>query len=622
MKRNISAVLVVVMLVSACVGFVGCGPSKDTTLEDSLENMRLASHFVSTTTLEIKVEPDLVKELHAIDFPDQVLKECFIGAFTQPIVIVIDKFTDPTVPSRNKGSIDVSVTFQYAPTNSETLEGMDDEEEESVAPTNPTGSVKHNINFTFRYDFTDKTDYKADLYIAVPSFLPDSNAFKAKETKYFSLNLAKIPKLAPVLNLIASLQENPNVSLFDATFPFDSIIEYLDYSKVKSERYAISLDNNQFQQSIGLLVDYVLSADDVFNILYLQNERVELNVDTQKEMLKQDLHQKSKELVSFGWEENNFKSIEYAFEVSKPAGGLNFLTGGGDKKRYVDKREMDIYFTVVPRNIASFLGLQAASIPFEMRTPQPTQTSNKNAPQQVVEQVSSTVETARFDPAKISNSTYKVKISTTTVYSEYSTAIEAPKKPPSKNVQTLDSQLEVVIKNAMSLVIRNSLSAFNKTFTLAKPNDPSSSTGSSSDPIDPSEPDPTLPDGLPPQNERIVVYLDGNALEFPKDSKPLLKGDSIMVPARFFFETLGGTMRYEVINDVGVVFGEKGSTEITLIVNNKIAYLNGNEFPLDQPATNLNDRVLVPLRFVAESLNLSVVYTNDNDWINVKLDQK
>lgn len=53
---------------------------------------------------------------------------------------------------------------------------------------------------------------------------------------------------------------------------------------------------------------------------------------------------------------------------------------------------------------------------------------------------------------------------------------------------------------------------------------------------------------------------------------------------------------------------ENAFTTIELEKNKKEAIVNGIKIDLDVPATIIEGRMMVPLRFVAESLNCSVEY--------------
>lgn len=64
---------------------------------------------------------------------------------------------------------------------------------------------------------------------------------------------------------------------------------------------------------------------------------------------------------------------------------------------------------------------------------------------------------------------------------------------------------------------------------------------------------------------------------------------------------------------------EKGEDDKVIIFNlaeNKV-YVGEDEVAIDVPAEVMNNRTMVPLRFIAENLGLSVEYDNETQTIQV-----
>ena len=87
-----------------------------------------------------------------------------------------------------------------------------------------------------------------------------------------------------------------------------------------------------------------------------------------------------------------------------------------------------------------------------------------------------------------------------------------------------------------------------------------------------------------------------------------------MVPMRKIFEVLGANVEWDGANKI--VKGTKGDTVIELQIDNNIATktVKGkeNKILLDTPPTLVNDRTMVPLRFIAESLDKQVGWDGSN----------
>ena len=104
--------------------------------------------------------------------------------------------------------------------------------------------------------------------------------------------------------------------------------------------------------------------------------------------------------------------------------------------------------------------------------------------------------------------------------------------------------------------------------------------------------------------------IEYNGKIVKSDVAPYIQNERTMVPIRFISETLGYKVTWD--NDKREV-GVKGKdTEILLKVDSKNALVNGKEVKLDSPASIKKDRTFVPLRFVAENLKAEVKWDKEN----------
>ncbi len=104
--------------------------------------------------------------------------------------------------------------------------------------------------------------------------------------------------------------------------------------------------------------------------------------------------------------------------------------------------------------------------------------------------------------------------------------------------------------------------------------------------------------------------IEYNGKIVKSDVSPYIQNERTMVPIRFISETLGYNVTWD--NDKREV-GVKGKdTEIFLKVDSKNALVNGKEVKLDAPASIKKDRTFVPLRFVAENLKAEVKWDKEN----------
>ncbi len=102
--------------------------------------------------------------------------------------------------------------------------------------------------------------------------------------------------------------------------------------------------------------------------------------------------------------------------------------------------------------------------------------------------------------------------------------------------------------------------------------------------------------------EVIRVYIDGREIFF--DVPPLQKDSYVMVPMRAIFDKLGATVDFN--SKTKTITSTKGTTTVQLTLNSTEAYVNGQIRKLDMPAISINERTLVPLRFVGQAFGAEV----------------
>lgn len=128
--------------------------------------------------------------------------------------------------------------------------------------------------------------------------------------------------------------------------------------------------------------------------------------------------------------------------------------------------------------------------------------------------------------------------------------------------------------------------------------------------------DPTIANSI--NLNEVKVQLDGDYLDFTdadgEKVEPQIINDRTMVPMRKIFETLGATVEWDGENRI--VTGTKEDTEIKLQIGSNIATktVSGEtkNIELDVTPTIVDGRTLVPVRFIAESLDKTVGWDSDN----------
>ncbi|MTI71284.1 MAG: hypothetical protein FH751_13620 [Firmicutes bacterium] len=106
-------------------------------------------------------------------------------------------------------------------------------------------------------------------------------------------------------------------------------------------------------------------------------------------------------------------------------------------------------------------------------------------------------------------------------------------------------------------------------------------------------------------DENIKVILDGKEINF-LDVKPTIIKGSTMVPLRKIFEELEVDVTFD--KESNKIISKKDYLDITLKLGSNIAKLNNKEIKLNSKPIIKNKRVLVPVRFISESLGAKVTF--------------
>ena len=109
------------------------------------------------------------------------------------------------------------------------------------------------------------------------------------------------------------------------------------------------------------------------------------------------------------------------------------------------------------------------------------------------------------------------------------------------------------------------------------------------------------------------VNIDRKPLQM--DVSPTVINGRTMVPMRSIFEGLGAAVSY-----TRGITAQKEDKTITLYLNEKNAFINGVSHSLDTPAVAVNGRTMVPVRFVAESLDCKVYWDSYNQLVSIFTD--
>lgn len=116
-------------------------------------------------------------------------------------------------------------------------------------------------------------------------------------------------------------------------------------------------------------------------------------------------------------------------------------------------------------------------------------------------------------------------------------------------------------------------------------------------------------------DSEIIVKLNGVEIAF--DQPPIIQNDRTLVPMRKIFEALGCLVFWDE-KDQSVEAWQGGGYIMTLWVNDYNMKLgNSNYITLDVPPTIINDRTLVPLRAISESMGAQVTWDGSTRTVDI-----
>ncbi len=103
------------------------------------------------------------------------------------------------------------------------------------------------------------------------------------------------------------------------------------------------------------------------------------------------------------------------------------------------------------------------------------------------------------------------------------------------------------------------------------------------------------------------VYLNGEKVEF--DQEPVISDGRTLVPVRAVVESMGGTAEWDDASKTAALRFEEH--EIKLTAGSTMASLDGKIKPLDKAPEIIGERMLIPIRFVAEGFGFTVYWDDE-----------
>ena len=117
-------------------------------------------------------------------------------------------------------------------------------------------------------------------------------------------------------------------------------------------------------------------------------------------------------------------------------------------------------------------------------------------------------------------------------------------------------------------------------------------------------------------NDNISVTINGVKQNY--DVMPVIINGRTLVPMRAIFESLGAKVGW--IDHSKTVTGTRNNKTVKLKIDDYMAYIDGKETILDVPATIINSRTMVPVRFISEMLGEKVEWDGNTRTVMIDSD--
>lgn len=118
------------------------------------------------------------------------------------------------------------------------------------------------------------------------------------------------------------------------------------------------------------------------------------------------------------------------------------------------------------------------------------------------------------------------------------------------------------------------------------------------------------------EGKDIQIKLNNEPIEF--DVKPVILDGRTLVPLRAIFEKLD--MKVEWDEKTRTVIGNKRGLNLKLPIDSRIAIKNNEIVEVEVPATIIDERTMVPLRFIAESTGAEVDWDADSNTVLISIE--
>lgn len=112
----------------------------------------------------------------------------------------------------------------------------------------------------------------------------------------------------------------------------------------------------------------------------------------------------------------------------------------------------------------------------------------------------------------------------------------------------------------------------------------------------------------------MALFIDN--IEQTYFATPIIKDGTTLVPLRYLFEKFNATVTWD--NETQTAKVTKDNTNLVLTINSNLVTVNGKSTQLEVPPQLIDNKTMVPLRFISEQLGAEVTWDEVEKSVLIK----
>lgn len=114
----------------------------------------------------------------------------------------------------------------------------------------------------------------------------------------------------------------------------------------------------------------------------------------------------------------------------------------------------------------------------------------------------------------------------------------------------------------------------------------------------------------------LPIFLQVDGKDINSSMPPIVFGEYTVVPAREVFEAIGATVKWNGIQKTVTI--SNGNIDVELKIDSKVAKVNGVDKQMEIPSKLINDKTMIPTRFVSKELGLDIEWIEKERTVCIK----